>query len=562
MSLTYNIADLFELVADAVPEQLAVVCGDDRLTYGQLDAAATKLANYLAAQGVGAGDHIGLHLYNSAEFVTGSIAALKLRAVPINVNYRYVAHELRYIFEDAELVALVTQGGFLPDVEEAAEGNTKLRTIITAPDPADHPQKPENSALATVEFADALAAGSDERSFGERSNDDLYIIYTGGTTGMPRGVMWRHEDLFFAALQGGRPGGDDIEAPDELRPIVAAGDTRMNIHGAAPLIHGAAQLATWICLFTGGTVCLVPGRSFNAKMTCALIEAEQVNVVNLVGDAMARPFADELEAGDYDADCLFTLSSAGAVLSEVVKEKLTELLPYAMVLNNFGSSETGHQGTAMSTRGGAAKFIMHGHGTAVVDKDGNEIEPGSGKVGWLARTGHIPLGYYKAPEKTAATFVQRNGKRWVMPGDMAIPNEDGSITVLGRGSVCINTGGEKVFPEEVEEALKSHPTVQDAIVVGVPDERWGQRVEALVLLRDGAAADAAAVEAQCRSRVAGYKAPRKLHFVADLNRQPSGKPDYGWARKHAIALNDSAGNASAGNDSAGDQDAATQTAGA
>ena len=409
-SNTYNIADLFELVADTVPDELALVCGAERLSYAELDKSATQLANFLLTQGVKAGDHIGLHLYNSAEFVTGSIAALKLRAVPINVNYRYVAHELRYIFEDAELTALITQAGFKPDVAEAAAGNERLATIIEVVDPPDHPIDQGNTGLTTTTWADALAAGDSKRAFGPRSNDDLYIIYTGGTTGMPRGVMWRHEDLFFAALQGGRPGGDDIEHPGELRQIVADGDTRMNIHGAAPLIHGAAQLATWICLFTSGTVCLVPGRSFNAKATCKLIEDEGVAVVNLVGDAMARPFVDELETGKYAVDSLFTLSSAGAVLSEVVKKKLAELLPYAMVLNNFGSSETGHQGTAISDKGGGAKFMMHGDCTAVLDEDYKPIEPGSGKVGMLARKGHIPLGYYKAEAKTAATFVVYEGR--------------------------------------------------------------------------------------------------------------------------------------------------------
>lgn len=535
---TFNIADLFELVADTVPDQLALVCGKDRLTYAELDRDATRLARFLAARGIERGDHVGLHLYNSAEFITASIATLKLRAVPINVNYRYVAHELRYIFEDAELRALVTQAGFKPDVAEAASGNEQIKVVIEVSDPPGHPTDPGDTGLETTRWIDALATQEPTRDFGERSGDDLYIIYTGGTTGMPRGVMWRHEDLFFAAFQGGRPGGDHIEQPEELRQIIADGDTRMNIHGAAPLIHGAAQLASWICLFTGGTVCLVPGRSFDAKASCALVSNESVAVVNLVGDAMARPFVDELERGDYDTDSLFTVSSAGAVLSDVAKRKLQQLLPYAMILNNFGSSETGHQGTAIGDKGGGAKFIMHGDGTSVIDDDGNEIAPGSGQMGWLARTGHIPLGYYKAPEKTAATFVERGGRRWVMPGDMAIPNEDGSITVLGRGAVCINTGGEKVFPEEVEEALKSHPAVLDAIVVGVPDERWGQRVEALVLLQPGQSPDAPAIEAACRERVAGYKAPRRLHFVDTLNRQPSGKPDYRWARAMAQQRNE------------------------
>ncbi len=531
--MQYNIADLFEAVADTVPENAALVCGETRWTYAELDGRANRMAHWLLAQGIGAGDHVGLHLYNSAEFIETALALVKIRAVPININYRYVAAELRYLFEDADLKAVFHQQGFSSVVAEAAAGNDQLKVFVYVPDDSDD----DVSQTGSSPYETAMSSASPDRGFAERSADDLYIIYTGGTTGMPRGVMWRHEDLFFAGLQGGRAGGDHIERPEELAEVIAEGN-HINIHPAAPLIHGAAQLASWICFFSGGKVCLVPGRSFVPESSAALISAEEVNVVNLVGDAMARPFAETLEAGGdaYDCSTMYALSSAGAVLSDVVKEKLQQVLPDAMILNNYGASETGHQGTAMSGKGGRAQFFMHGDDTAVLDENHQVIEPGSGRSGKLARKGNIPMGYYKAPEKTRATFAVVDGVRWVLPGDMAIPEADGSITLLGRGSVCINTGGEKVFPEEVEESLKAHPEVLDAVVVGVPDERWGERVEALVLARPGTSPTSESVDAHCRTLVAGYKAPRAYHFVDTMNRHPSGKPDYRWARDKAVEM--------------------------
>ncbi len=393
-----------------------------------------------------------------------------------------------------------------------------------------------------ADYEAALADGNPARDFGPRSSDDLYIVYTGGTTGMPRGVMWRHEDLFHAGLQGGNPGGDHFFDPAEVARTLKDGEREgMAIHPAAPLIHGAAQLASWIAMLTGGRVGLVEGRSFDPIATLSLISDEQFNVVNLVGDAMAGPLVDALEAEPdrWDTDSLVALSSAGAILSGSIRERLQARLEYTMVLNNFGSSETGHQGTAFyeeDEEGARPQWFMDPETTIVLDENNRPIEPGSGRRGRLARRGHIPQGYYKDPVKTAATFVEVDGVRYVIPGDIVTPMEDGTLTFHGRGSVCINTGGEKVFPEEVEEALKAHASVEDAIVVGIPDERWGQLVTALVKLYDGANADVSALEAHTRTRVAGYKVPRRLYLVDDLARQPSGKPDYRWAKARSLEL--------------------------
>jgi acyl-CoA synthetase (AMP-forming)/AMP-acid ligase II len=535
--MEFNLADIFEDLAAKIPDHHAIVCGDRKLTYGALNRRANRLANWLSGQGIGPGDHIGVHLYNSVEYMEVFIAAFKLRAVAININYRYVPHELRYLFENGALKGLVHQRCFTPLVVEAVEGLSQMEVFLAIEDGSDD----DLSTLGSVPFEQAMAESTEDQNFPTRSGEDLFILYTGGTTGMPRGVMWRHEDLYFAGLQGGNPGGDPIEVPEEIADsIVREERYPVNIHSAAPLIHGSAQLACWICIFTGGKMGLVPGRSFNPEASLKLIEDEEMNVINLVGDAMARPLADVLEANPdaYDLETLVALSSAGAILSDVVREQLERLMPDAMILNNFGSSETGHQGTAMyDDEFDGPRFFMDDN-TTVFDENNKVVEPGSGQIGRLARSGHLPLGYWGDPVKTAKTFFEIDGKRWVMPGDMAQINDDGTIQLLGRGSICINTGGEKVFPEEVEEAFKSHPAVMDAICVGIPDDRWGERVTALVQLRVGHSATLEDLNQHVRTKVAGYKTPREIHLLDSLSRQPSGKPDYKWAKKKSIELSE------------------------
>jgi len=530
MVTEFNLADLFEQIVDVVPDRIALVSGADRYTYARLETEANAAAHWLAEQGVGPGDHVGLHLYNGAPYIVMMHACFKLRAVPININYRYVTHELSYLFDNADLVAVVTEQQFSAMVGEAIKAAPSVKSILVVEDdsgaPFTHPC-----------LREVLASYDTARNFGSRSGDDLFIIYTGGTTGMPRGVMWRQKDVFFAALQGGNPGDDPFSEPAEVASSIEAGRYPMNMHPAAPLIHGAAMLTYWIATLTGGKIVLVPGRSFQPEETVRVLQEEQIEVMNFVGDAMATPFCDALEAaGEVNMENLLTISSAGAILSMTIKERLERLLPDVLLLNNFGSSETGHQGTALyeDEEGKPQKPVWYlDEYTAVLDDDGNVVEPGSGQTGWLARTGHIPLGYYGDPEKTARTFVEAQGRRWVMPGDMARAEEDGSVTILGRGAVCINSGGEKVFPEEVEEGLKAHASVFDALVVGVADERWGQRVEAVVQLRPGVTLSSEDLDAHVRTRVAGYKAPRRYSFVERVERQPSGKPDYKWALRVA-----------------------------
>ena len=532
--MQFNIADLYEAIADEIPDKVVVVADDIRLTHAELDARANRLASYLRSKGVGAGDHIGLHLYNSAQFVEAMLAAFKIRAVPINVNYRYVSEELKYIFDNADLKAVIHQQELTSLVEDIAE-ESSVELFIALEDDSGV----DVSDLGSVMYEDAMAAGSPERDFGERSGDDLYIVYTGGTTGMPRGVMWRQEDVFFSGLQGGRPGGTPIETPEEIREVARTGHAAQTIIPAAAFIHGAAQWGAWIAILSGGKVVIIPGRSFRPKAVWRAVDSEQASTITLVGDAMCRPLVDcwsDLEPKP-DISTLFVVASAGAVLSHTVKDQLEEILPGRMILNNFGASEAGHAGMANpDDKGGQITFFMH-ETVAVLDPDNGyaRIEPGSEKTGFLARRGRLPLGYYKDPAKTARTFVEIDGVRWAIPGDMAQVTEDGMVLLLGRGSVCINSGGEKVFPEEVEMALKSHPAVFDAVVVGIPDEKWMERVMAVVQLYEGKEATFEEIDAQVRKKVAGYKAPRGIVFVGEVARQPSGKPDYRWAKEVAVA---------------------------
>ena len=526
-SPAFNIADLWELVVDAVPDDEAMVCGERRLTYAQLDERANRLASWLASRGVGAGGHVGLHLYNSTEYVEGMLAAFKLRAVPVNVNYRYVAEELRYLFADADLVAVVHEPAFAPLIDDVRAGDSLplLRTTLAR----------------GGEYEAALASSPPDRLDVERSGDDLYVLYTGGTTGMPKGVMWRQEDIFFAAF-----GGSDLAAPEAIAERVVNGRAA-RCFPACPFMHGTAHWMAFMTWFGGGGAVVVSDApSLEPASVWELVARERVTFLVIVGDAFARPMVDALvAAGGADAYDLSTLSvilSGGAILSPSVKDALLAALPGTIVVDGYGASETGGQGQMVAAPGGSGaarpRFRM-GDDTLVLDDHLQPVAPGSGAVGRVARRGRVPLGYYKDPVKSAATFPVVGGERWAVPGDLALVEEDGTITLLGRGSVSINTGGEKVFPEEVEAVLKSHPAVFDAVVVGVPDDRWGQRVTAVVALRpeavggSGSGLSLEELAMHARRSLAGYKVPRSLVVVDAIVRSPSGKPDYRWAKTEA-----------------------------
>ncbi|MFI8962903.1 acyl-CoA synthetase [Streptomyces sp. NPDC053493] len=534
--MEYNLADLFESVVDVVPDREALVYVDHpgtgaerRLTYAELDAAANRLAHHLIDAGLRPGEHLGLHLYNGVEYLQTVLACLKARLVPVNVNYRYVEEELVYLYRDADLAALVFDAEFTGRVAAALPRTEKLRHLVRVGTP------PEGApGLDCVEFAAAEAAGSPGRGFAPRSADDLFIIYTGGTTGMPKGVMWRQEDLFFAGLFGGDPSGEPVKRPEELAERVAAGGAGLTFFPAPPLMHGTSTLTSFIAFNYGQRV--VIHRKYAPEEVLRTIEKEKVSSVSLVGDAMLRPLVDALTGPlkGTDLSSLFSVSSSGAIMSDTVREQFQALVPNVLLLNNFGSSESGSNGRATDDSGPAKGFRLHvNERTQVVDPATHE-PVAVGETGRLAQRGHVPLGYYNDPAKTAETFFQKGAERWVLLGDMATVDADGVVTVLGRGSQCINTGGEKVYPEEVEQALKSHPDVYDALVAGVPDARWGNHVAAVVQLRAGAAPlDLAALQTHCRTRLAGYKVPRQLVLTDRIQRSPSGKADYRWARSVA-----------------------------
>jgi len=523
---TFNLADMFEAV-DAYGDREYLVAAGERRTYAQMEARANRLAHYLAAHGVGPGDHVGIYAQNSVEWVETAWAVFKLRAVWININYRYVEEELRYLFSNADLVALVHQAEYSPHVTALLPDLPGLRLVIGIDDDSGVPL-----GEGTVPYEEALAAGSPDRDFAPRSGDDHYILYTGGTTGMPKGVVWRHEDVFYALGGGVDPTTNTrVQAPEEMVEKGRGG--QLTLLPIAPLMHGATQWCIMGQSFVGNRTILMP--KFDPHEVWSLVESEKANSLMITGDAMGKPLIEALDepGASYDLSSLLAVTSSAALFSAPVKDEFFRHLPDLVIVDAIGSSESGNNGMATVTKGETAMksgpTVSVLGDTVVFDEDLHPVAPGSGTIGKIARTGNIPVGYYNDPVKTAEVFIHVDGVRYVMPGDFATIEEDGSITLLGRGSVSINSGGEKIFPEEVESAVRSHPDVLDAIVVGAPDERWGQRVAAIIQPRGDLVPTLDEVQAHCRDHIAGYKVPRELHVVEQIERSPSGKPDYRWA---------------------------------
>ncbi|POM26499.1 Long-chain-fatty-acid--CoA ligase FadD19 [Actinomadura rubteroloni] len=520
MAFSYNLADLLEILAHAGPERPALVAGKERRTYRELNERASRIGHHLAEAGVAPGEHVAILSYNRAEWLEAMLGIFKIRAVPIPVNYRYVAAELHHVLSDSDAVALVGERSLLARVAEIRDDLPKLRHVVAVED------GDTTGIEGAVEYEAALAAASPDDDFPERSSDDRYIMYTGGTTGYPKGVEWRCEDIFFGALGGGNVLGDPIGSPEAI--AANAAQPAMAVLDCAPVMHGAGQWVAFMGLLSGAKVVLYTEHAFDPKVALDLLAEEQANVLMVVGDVMARPIAKELAKGGYDTSSLFAIASGGAPLTTAAKDALQAHLPNVMFLDNYGASETGTTGPSVGGAEGTARFQMKPD-TTVLDDDLNVVKPG--EIGKLARSGHIPLGYYNDPVKTASTFfTDATGKRWSIPGDFATLEADGTITLLGRGSLMINTGGEKVYPEEVEVALKDHPDVYDAVVVGLPDERFGQRVAAVVAPRPGTSPTLDELTEHCRGRLAGYKLPRQIVLVDEVQRTAVGKSDYKWAR--------------------------------
>ncbi|HEV8065231.1 MAG TPA: acyl-CoA synthetase [Acidimicrobiales bacterium] len=538
----YNLADLFEHAVDVFGDREYLVAGDKRRTYAEMDARANRLAHHLAARGVGPGDHVGIYGLNRAEWVETLWAVFKLRAVWININYRYVEEELRYLFGSSDVVAMVVDRQFAAAVASCTDSLPKLRHVLLVDDGTPGGLDLDFGDVAVQDFEAALAAHSPDRDFAPRSADDRYILFTGGTTGLPKGVVWRHEDVLFA-LGGGIDvlSNVRIQSPTGLADKGVANNFQITFFPIAPLMHGATQWGVMGQSFQGNRVVLID--KFDPAEVWRLVGEHGVNSLMMTGDAMARPLVEEYERQaqteePYDTSQLFNLSSTAAVFSPDVKEAFFAHFPNVMMTDAIGSSESGANGILVVKAGETA---MRGGPTVqavtdsvVLDSELRPMIPGTGEIGRLARSGNIPIGYYNDPVKTAEVFIEFEGTRYVMTGDLALLEADGKISLLGRGSVSINTGGEKVFPEEVEAAVKAHPDVYDATIVGVPDERWGQRVAAVIEPRVEATPTLESIQAHCRNRIAGYKVPRELHVVDKLVRSPAGKPDYRWALDVAL----------------------------
>jgi acyl-CoA synthetase (AMP-forming)/AMP-acid ligase II len=538
---TYNFADLWEAIWPRVAEREALVCGPQTRTYAELADRSTRLANHLREAGVGSGDRVALFLRNDAAYLEAMIAAFSLRAVPVNINHRYTGAELAELLADSGATALLVHETLTGQVATVPDTVATMKTLLVVPDPAPDTVEGEVADLAGAQgYEDALAAASPDPVVTEgRSDDDTYLMYTGGTTGRPKGVVWRQEDAFFACIGGGDPMrlAGPVSAPAELIDRIVPGFVYLPL---APLMHAAAQWTTWSWLLAGGKTVLMPGR-LDPEAVWDAVADHGVNSLTIVGDAVGRPLVEawEQHPDRWDVTGLFAISNGGGPISPSLKARLGELFPGRAIVDGFGSSESGVQGSQRLQAGddvsGLARFAP-APGTQVFDDDLRPVEPGSGVIGRVANTGRLPQGYLNDPEKTAATFVEIDGDRYCFTGDLATVEADGTIQLLGRGSQCINTGGEKVFPEEVESEIVDHPKVADVLVVGVPDERWGTAVVAVVAPADPADPPGLdEVREHIKPRLAGYKLPKHLVVVDRVERSPAGKADYRWARTVAEA---------------------------
>ncbi|HWC37833.1 MAG TPA: acyl-CoA synthetase [Acidimicrobiales bacterium] len=531
----WNFADVWEVVAETLPDAPALIQGGRRQSWADTDRRANGLARALLDLGAGAQDKVAQYLYNCPEYLESVFGAFKAGLVPVNTNYRYGDDELVYLWDNADAVAVVFHGAFAERVERVRHRLPRVRSWLWVDD-GSGPCPDWAVAYEDAVKAEGSTGGRVMPPWG-RSGDDLYLLYTGGTTGMPKGVMWRQDDL-FAALNAAAPlrydEGGDLDAV--RRVLQRTGPVFLP---ACPLMHGTGAFCAFTGFSVGGSVVLLSSRAFDPEELVATVTAERVNIMSIVGDAFAKPILRVLDEvpGRWDISSLDVVISSGVMWSEPTKQGLLRHNPDMLLVDSFASSEALGMGRSISgTKGRAAtaRFVL-GRNARVIGDDGGDIAPGSGDVGLLAVRGRNPVGYYKDPEKTARTFRTIDGARYSIPGDYATVDADGTLRVLGRGSVCINTGGEKVFPEEVEEVVKLHPAVRDAIVVGVPDGRFGEAICAVVEPQAGAVLQPENLVAHVKGRLASYKAPRHVLVVETIGRAANGKADYGRLKTMAAA---------------------------
>ncbi len=546
--MEFNLAQVHEAIAEAIPDRECIVFRDRRLTWRDVTERTRRLANVLADAGLGARaggraglaghesheDHLAIYLYNGNEYLESMVGAFKARVAPINVNYRYVAEELQYLLDNSEARAIVFHSQFAPTLAEVLPELPRLALLLQVPDDSD------NDLLeGAVWYEDALASVSAAlpASAAAWSPDDLYVLYTGGTTGMPKGVLWRQHDIYMSVMGGAVTG-----VPHEsLESVVEAAKSGMlRVMPAAPFMHGAGHWIAFLAMNGGNTVVIQDEvRRLDPKDILSVVEREKVSFLQIVGDSFARPILDEMDAGSYDLSTLFIILSGGAPLNPTLKSRFLERLPNAMILDGMGSSEGGGQMTQVTTAGTdvTTGTFTPSAGTCILSEDLTRVlEPGSEEVGWVAMRGHVPLGYLGDPEKSRHTFPVIDGVRYSIPGDRGRQRADGIVEMLGRDSVTINSGGEKIFAEEVEAALGHHPAVYDAVVCGRPSEQWGQEVVAIVQVREGIETGPEMEHAlldESAKHIARYKLPKAFVFVDQVLRSPAGKADYRWAKEVA-----------------------------
>ena len=541
-SADFDLSSVFHTVATAIPDHRVLIWRDRQFSYAQMDARIDGIAHYLAAQGLGCHterdqlqghesgqDHVGLYLRNGNEYPEAMVAGYRARVAPFNVNYRYVEEELLYLLNDAKAAALVYGAEFAPHVASIRDRLTHLRVLIQVADGSGNALLP-----GAVDYESIVTTPEPAGGMPTPRGDDLYILYTGGTTGMPKGVLWRQHDIFMSAM-GGRPFGAEkaLESYDELAEQARANVGVRSVLMIPPLMHGAAQWGTFNVISAGGWIAIPDDVDhLDAESALRLAERERVLSIPVVGDAIARPLLDEIETGRYDLSGLVTITNGGAPLSPTVRERLIAALPNLMIIDAVGASESGMQMTTMAAKGvdSAAATFTPQPDTAVVATDfSGVLEPGDGE-GWLARRVFVPLGYLNDADKTARTFPTIDGVRWSVPGDRARYLANGQIELLGRDSVTINSGGEKIFAEEVERAVASHPAVYDVVVAGRPSERWGNEVVGIVQLAEGRTATDDELAEACRPHIAHYKIPKAFVRTDKVVRSPAGKADYRWAK--------------------------------
>ncbi len=542
--MEFSLPELQDIFASVRGEREAIVFRERRVTQAQLAERSRRLANALLARGLrlrrerrelagheSGQEHVALYLYNGTEYLEGLLGACRARAASINVNYRYVEEELLYLFQNCAARAVIYHAEFAPRIAALRARLPQLELLIQVADDSGVALLP-----GAVDYEQLLAAASPAQPPVAPSPDDLYILYTGGTTGMPKGVLWRQADIFAAALGGRKLDGREFESREEIAAYCQAAPARKTLVGA-PLMHGAAQWVSFSMWMLGASL-VYPSevKRLDPDEFWSTAEREQVTGISIVGDAFARPLLDQLERKSYELSQLVSIGSGGAPLSLAYKRALLERFPKASIYDGMGSSEGGAQGMNVSSskHGVSTGSFQTTRGSVVISEDLTRVlPPGDGALGWLAVTGRVPLGYLGDAAKTARTFPVIGGMRYSVPGDRARHRAEGGIELLGRDSACINSGGEKIFAEEVEHALKFHPDVFDVVVAGRDSERWGQEVVAVVALRAGAAADPAALLACAESHIARYKLPKQFVFVPGIQRSPSGKADYRWAREQA-----------------------------